>query len=447
MAGRSRTAGALAALTLALSLSLAACGDDESTTSAAETTTSAATSTSTSTSTDGSFDLVIGDALPLSGNLSDFAPAGRKAAELAIDQIEDAIDETGVDQSVEVVHEDAGSGSNQADATAAAQELIDEGASCIAGPWVSDDVIATAEEVTIPAGVPLISPSASAGEITDLDDNGLVLRTARPDSAQGAGLAAAVSDALGGAKGETVNIGARDDDYGNRIADSFTASWEALGGKVGTTEIYETGLGDADATAAAIVGGKPDAVVIADFPATFAKLAPALEQTGDYDPAKTFVADGLVDEGLAGQVDAKAIEGLRGVGVGTPDDKPATQAYDEAFADADPPDVQRNTFDAQNFDAVVLCYLGAVAAGSTDGAAIAAAIPDLSAPGGRLYTWEQLPQAIEALQKGRGIDYQGASGAVNIDAAGDTIGGVYDVFEFSDGKPSKVGQVYSAPAS
>ena len=166
----------------------------------------------------------------------------------------------------------------------------------------------------------------------------------------------------------------------------------------------------------------------------------------DYDPAKTFVSDGLVDETLAAQAGADAVEGLRGVGVGTPDDKPATQAYDKAFADADPAGVERSTFDAQNFDAVVLCYLGAVAAGSTDGAAIAAAIPDLTAPGGRLYTWEQLPQAIEALQKGEDIDYQGASGSINMDEAGDATAGVYDIFEFEDGRPAKIDQVYALPS-
>jgi len=446
MAGRRPTAALLAALLLALAPALAACGaDDEPASTSAETTTTSTTSTTTAAGGDVPLDLVIGDALPLSGELSDFGAAGRKASGLAIDTIEDAIDETGADHKVKITHEDAGSGEDQTKAIEASQELVADGSSCIAGPWSSPDVIEVAQRVTIPAGVPLISPSASFDELTDLDDDGLVLRTVRPDSAQGAGLAAAVSDALGGAHGKTVNIGARDDVYGSGIADSFTSAWEELGGKIGATELYDTSLPDPDATAKAIVSGKPDAIVLADFPDTFSQLAPALERTGDYDPATTFVSDGLVDEGLADEAGGKAVEGLRGVGVGTPDDKPATQAYDEAFAKADPTDVARTTFDAQNFDAVILCYLGAVAAGSTDGAAIAAAIPDVTAPGGTLYTWEQLPEAVEALQAGKNIDYQGASGSINLDSAGDATAGVYDVFQFTDGKPVKIDQVYSAP--
>ena len=67
-------------------------------------------------------------------------------------------------------------------------------------------------------------------------------------------------------------------------------------------------------------------------------------------------------------------------------------------------------FDAQTFDAVILCYLAAVAAGSTDGTDMAAEVRDISGPPGEMFTFEQLPDAIEALQSGDDIDYEGAAG-------------------------------------
>ena len=88
------------------------------------------------------------------------------------------------------------------------------------------------------------------------------------------------------------------------------------------------------------------------------------------------------------------------------------------------------TFDAQNFDAVVICYLAAVAAGSAEGADLASSIQTVSAPPGDPYTWEELPEAIEALQNGDDIDYQGASGAIDMDDAGDATAGVYDIYTF-----------------
>ena len=45
-------------------------------------------------------------------------------------------------------------------------------------------------------------------------------------------------------------------------------------------------------------------------------------------------------------------------------------------------------------------------------------IQTVSAPEGDPYTWEELPDAIEALQNGDDIDYQGASGAIDMDDDG-----------------------------
>ena len=97
-------------------------------------------------------------------------------------------------------------------------------------------------------------------------------------------------------------------------------------------------------------------------------------------------------------------------------------------------------FDAQTFDAVILCYLAAVAAGSTDGTDMAAEVRDISGPPGEMFTFEQLPDAIEALQRGDDIDYEGAAGAIDMDEAGDATAGVYDTFEFTPA-PETIGEV------
>ena len=60
---------------------------------------------------------------------------------------------------------------------------------------------------------------------------------------------------------------------------------------------------------------------------------------------------------------------------------------------------------------------------------------DVSAPPGTPYTWEQLPEAIKALQNGDDIDYQGASGAIDMDDAGDATAGVYDIYDVQGRSP------------
>ena len=124
-----------------------------------------------------------------------------------------------------------------------------------------------------------------------------------------------------------------------------------------------------------------------------------------------------------------------------PDDDPSSQAFDDLYTSSEPTDVDRQTFDAQNFDAVVLCYLAAVAAGSTDGQDMADKVRDISAPPGKAYTWEQLPEAIAALQNGEDIDYQGASGPIDMDENGDATAGVYDIYEYKGGAPETVDEI------
>src|SRR3989337_2411152 len=77
------------------------------------------------------------------------------------------------------------------------------------GPRARAGPIPTSQSVAIPEEILLISPASTSDEITGLDDNGLVNRTAPPDSFQGPTLANYVADELGGAEGKTVNIGAR----------------------------------------------------------------------------------------------------------------------------------------------------------------------------------------------------------------------------------------------
>jgi ABC-type branched-subunit amino acid transport system substrate-binding protein len=419
----------LAVAVVGLALGLAACGGDDD-----------------EDGGEAQLDLVVGDSVPLSGDLADFGPPGEKAADVAVDVINDATDEAGVDHTVEIVHEDNCGGSDQQCAVQAARKMVEaDGASCITGAWASADTIPTSESVAIPEEVLLISPASTSDEITGLEDDGLVNRTSPPDSFQGPTLSTyLVEEALGGAEGNTVNVGARNDAYGTGLADSFTEAWEAEGGTVGERVDYDIKLPSYDTEAEQLVSGNPDGLIIVDFPETYNKVGPALVRA-DFDPESTFVTDGLISSDLAEGAGEDAVNGLRGTAPGVPDGDPSEEAFDALYTEAEPKDVKRQTFDAQNFDAVVLCYLAAVAAGSTEGADMAAEVREISGPPGDQFTFEQLPEAVEALQNGDDIDYQGASGPIDMDDAGDTTSGVYDLFEFREGLPEAVDEIEVTP--
>ncbi len=390
------------------------------------------------TGPDASVDLQIGALVPSSGGLAASGPPARKAAEMALGQIEEAIAQVGSDDRLTLELSDDHSTTDGAQA--AARKLVGGGATCLTGPWSSAATVAVAETVSIPGRVLQISPAATGDEISDLSDEGLINRTALPDSAQGPALARAIAADLGDASGRTVNLGTRNDVYGVGLSKAFADAWEAAGGSLGEEVVYDPNQADYESQAARIVSGDPDAVVIVDSLSTFAKLGPALVSTGLYDPTITWATDGLIEHEISRKAGLDAIEGVRVTGPGAPTTGPGA-AFDRLFASSKPPTVERRTFDAQSFDAVIICYLAAVAAGSTDGAEMAAALPALTSPGGDQYTWKQLPGAIEALRDGADIDYQGASGPIDLDENGDPTAGTYLLYRYDGRNPEVIGEV------
>jgi ABC-type branched-subunit amino acid transport system substrate-binding protein len=385
-------------------------------------------------------DLVIGDSIPLTGDLADFGPPGQKGADLAVEQINQAIGEAGVEHTVEIVHED--NETNPQAAVQAARKMVSaDGASCIAGAWASADSIPTAQSVSIREGVLQISPASTADEISDLDDDGLVNRTSPPDRFQGPTLADAIAEDLGAAEGRTVNIGARNDAYGTGLTGTFSDAWEELGGQVGEEVVYEPTQPSYNSEAQQITSGNPDVIVLIDFPETFVKVGPALARTEGWDPKIAWGTDGLASTDIPESTGADVVEGMRGTAPGSPDEGEASTAFDELYTQSEPRNVERQTFDSQNFDAVILCYLAAVAAGSTEGEAMAGELVDITAPGGTEYSWQQLPEAIEALQNGDDIDYTGASGALDLNEDGDATAGVYDIYQYTGGELEIIDEV------
>ena len=244
-----------------------------------------------------------------------------------------------------------------------------------------------------------------------------------------------MDDQLGGAQGKTVNLGNRNDSYGEGFGNAFVQAWEAKGGKIGERVLYDPEQPSYNSEAEQIASGNPDAFVIIDFPETYDKVGPALVRTGNWD------ADEDVHHGrpghrasCPGHAGAAATEGLRGTAPGTPETGAPSEAFDTLYEQSAPKNVERGTFDSQNFDAVMLCYLAAVAAGSTEGEEMKDELQDVTGPPGDKYTWQQLPEAIKALQDGKDIDYNGAAGEINLDDNGDPTEGVYDIVELKNGE-------------
>jgi branched-chain amino acid transport system substrate-binding protein len=371
-------------------------------------------------------ELKLGVLVPLTGQLADYGGPGAKAADLAEAQLNTAGEAEGF--SVTLVTEDTKTDPQGAQ-EAATKVIESDGVSAIAGPWGTPELIPTVENITVDAGIPIVTPSATGEDITTLEDDGLVFRTPPSDATQGEVLAQVVVDALG--QGKTVNTAHRNDAYGTGLVERFTEAYEAAGGTVGTNVAYNPDAASLNSEAQQIANGNPDGWVIIDYTGVWPKLGPALVRTGNWDPARTFSGDGLRSTELPTDAGRQTTEGIRGT-VPTSQGFPAGEAFDALWkAEVSGP---RQTYDAQNFDAVILLALASLAAGSTEGTDIAGALQEVSGPPGTKYTFEQLPDAIAAAKAGEDIDYEGASGPIDLDENGDPSSANYATWAYTGGK-------------
>jgi ABC-type branched-subunit amino acid transport system substrate-binding protein len=383
--------------------------------------------------------LVIGNSLPLSGISKDLGSSGAKASALAVQEIKNAVGKADAHHTVTTIQEDQGADADTA--VAAAKKLVnDDRATCLTGPWSADAVLSTAKEIAIPDKVLEISPVASSEDVADLSDHDLVDSTALPDSVEGDALSKAIEQDLGGAQGHTVNVAASNDTYGDKLTQSFTEAWQGQDGTVGGHVVLAPPP-LTSSQASQITSGSPDAVLLIEDIQGFSQLAPALSSSSGWSPETAWASDQLVTPGLPGQVGTDAINGMRALAPGTPKGENASTAFIHEFKTAQPRNVKLAPFAAQEFDATVLCYLAAVAAGSTDGQQMADTLIDITAPGGEQFTWQQLPDAIKALQDGKDIDYTGASGPIDMDVHGDPTNGVYDVYQYMPEELAVAGEV------
>lgn len=374
-----------------------------------------------------SSELTIGGIHAMTGDLGSYGPPMTRGIELAVQAINDGV--AGVDDPMTATFETADTESKAEGAVAAARKVVGAGASCLVGPITTPESIAVLNAVTKVRKMSMI-PEASATALREVDDAGTIFRIIPPDDLQGQALAQVVHDTLGGAEGKKVAFAFQNSSYGIGLEESFTNAWDELGGTVSLSVGYSATQPGFESEAQRLTSEPMDAIVVADFPETFGKLADALLRTGKYDPNKLFVSDALNVSPIPQSISPKALEGARGTQGGVVSDTPQAKAFDElATKEGD-----RGPFDAQVFDASMLCYLSAVAAGSTDPEAITAAMHDVANAPGTKFSYLQLPEAIEALRAGEDIDFDGASGPIQIGENGDTETALYEQFRFIDGE-------------
>ncbi|MCB1337261.1 MAG: ABC transporter substrate-binding protein [Maritimibacter sp.] len=359
-------------------------------------------------------EIKLGVLLGFTGPLESMAGAMADGAELAMAEVNAAGTLLG-GSTVAAVRADS-TCIDAAASTASAERLVtSDGVKGIVGGMCSGETTAALQNVGIPNGMVMISPSATSPALSTVEDNGLFFRTAPSDARQGEIMAAILMEKGIGSAAVTYT----NNDYGKGLADSFAAAYTAAGGTVTINAAHEDGKADYTAEVGALASAGGDILVVAGYVDQGGSgIVRASLDTGAFDTFE--FPDGMVGSKLVENFGSE-IDGSIGQLPGT--DSPGNAVFAEIVGDAfDPTSAYADTA----YDAAALIMLAMQAAGSTDPAVYKDKVMDVAnAPGEPIYPGE-LGKALEILAGGGDVDYVGAS-AVELVGAGESAGSFREV--------------------
>lgn len=391
----------------ALTLLVAACGDDDDD-DAADTTEEGGGDAQPATD-----QLVIGRVLPETGPLAFLGPPMITGADLAIEDINAAGGVMG--QDVELLEGDEGETPQVAVETV--NRLLGDGANVIVGAAASgssQEFIGNLSENEIPQ----CSGSNTSPAFSEQENADFYYRTVPPDEA----VAPIIADRVIADGASNVAVVARADDYGNLLAGLVVDSLNEAGATAGEPIMYDPEAATFDAEVGQIVGASPDAVVLIAFDEGGQVAAGLIE--GGIDPSQIYGSDGVFGPTFVEQVDPSnesIIDGMTVIGAA------GTQEFNERIAE---PTDNNFIYGGQTYDCVIIAALAAEASGSVSGPDIIDAVQDVTSGGEKCESFEDCKALLE---DGEDIDYDGASGPVELDEVGDPTVGTYAIGQFQDG--------------
>lgn len=372
----------------------------------------------------------IGILLGFTGPIESLTPPMAQSAELAMKEASDSGLFLG-GKTISAVRADS-TCVDAAAATAAAERLITaDKVVAIMGADCSGVTIAVANNVAVPNGVVMVSPSATSPALTTIADNGYFFRVAPSDARQGQVMAEIVMQ-----RGiDNVAITYTNNDYGKGLAESFGNAFKAAGGKVSMTAAHEDGKADYSAEVGALSASGANHLMIFGYADQGGKgIMQAALDAGAFEGF--FGADGMASESLVTNLGS----GAEGMVVTQPGaDSDSTTIFEKA-AKAGGLEKPSSAFVQESYDAAALIILAMQAAGSAERSAIQKNIMAVAnAPGEKIMPGE-LAKALKILADGGQVDYDGAIG-VKLDEVGETFGsykeqiiknGQYEIVNFHD---------------
>jgi len=358
--------------------------------------------------------LTIGTILPQSGALAFLGPPEEAGVALAVQEINEA----GTSLTVEAIYRDSGDTTTDT-ATVSVTDLLSQDVDAIIGAASSGVSFTVIDQIT-GAGVVHFSPANTSPDFTTYDDDGLYFRTAPSDLLQGEVLGNLIAE--DGAA--TLGLLVLNDAYGTGLAAQLTSTFEAAGGEVVEEQLFNEGDTSFDSQISALTAANPDAIAVITFDQ--AKIVvPGLVGAG-YPGENLYFVDGNLAD-YSADFETGLITGAKGTA-------PAPNLTDD-FTDrllAIDPDLDSFLYSSESYDATILIALAALAAGSTDGVDIASKLQEVSGGSGDGETCTDFASCAQIIADGGIVDYDGPSGPITLNDAGDPTEATIGIFEYGD---------------
>ncbi len=352
------------------------------------------------------------------GPLKSMTPAIYKAAKLAVKHVND---QGGVLAGEKIIMPNADSTCADTTAAAKAADSLVNGEKVVAlvGALCSSATLAVAENVAIPAGVTIVSPASTSPAITLLNDDDLVFRTTPSDLFQGSVMARLLRS-----KGiKSIAITYVDNDYGKGFADALSSAFTAAGGKIAVNEPHDEGKADYRPEIRKLAASGVETLVVLAYANGSGQtvIRQALE-SGDFN---LFVGgDGMANDTLIGAIGADKLRGMIVTKPGVPDTTGTRVFKKLALGDDLNPTA---TFAAQSYDAAFLLALAIEKHGSADRQGLSQALRAVATAPGEIVLPGEWQKAKALLKAGKEINYEGATGSIEFDQAGDVSGVIIEL--------------------
>lgn len=364
----------------------------------------------------------IGALNPITGAGSAYGSGMQKAIAFAIDEVNVAGGAGG--RKLQMFAEDSQTSADAA--VLAARKLIEiNKVDAILGTWSSGETLAIMPMVQ-ESGIIEMNASAAAA-VQEQDKKDLVWRFEASNKRYGQAFLA-MCEKRGFKRPATMALNAPSS-LGN--AQSFERAWEDKGkGKVVASVVYEPKRPSYRSELQQVLAANPDVIVAGCYtPDAIILLREAYELGAK---SRWIMPGGSANDQVAKALPPDVTNGVIAIETVANEGSPALKRFSAAYVKATGHSSVDNIFAAMTYDMVISLALAIEAAGSNaDRAAIDAKFREVSNPPGQKVSSFEEGKAL--LKQGKKIDYDGASGPIDYDEAGD-VTPLFGVYVFEGGK-------------